>query len=616
MSAKPIDVGIDLGTSNCALAFYAGEEVPVQQLAIEQLEAPGQVLKRSSLPSAIYLPSERELDQSDCLLSWAQDPSESRSDQAIGQWAFQHGSLNPERLIVSAKSWLCFGQAHREDSILPFGAGSQVPKMSPVQASTEYLRHLSNALATELEENSWQDFGHCVVTVPASFDEIARHLTQKAVMDAGLECTLLEEPLAAFYGWVAQDEKHWRDQLEAKDLILVADLGGGTSDFSLIATGDQDGDLQLERIAVGRHLLLGGDNMDLALAFHLQVELEEQGHELDHWQLASLKLNCRQAKELLLAEPERDEVAISIASRGSSLFESSISCVLRRELIDRVILDGFFPLTELSEQPEVESSVGLREFGLPYVSDPAVSRHLSLFLSQSYQNVQQDERLAALLSEKQLDHERATLRPSKILFNGGVFRSELLRRRVQDLLSQWFGDEIAELSGAEYELSVAKGAAYYARAKRLNQGLRIRSGTSHSYYLGIEAGGMAIPGFKAPIKGLCIIPQATEEGQYLPLEDKEFALITGQPAQFMLFSSRLRAGDELGSMVGDAEKDLELSARLSITLPADEEHELGQRVPVRLDAEVTETGTLALYMKQVASDQKWQLEFDLRTYES
>ncbi|MFW7380684.1 MAG: Hsp70 family protein [Oligoflexus sp.] len=613
MNAGPLDVGIDLGTSNCALAYYQEDYPHIQQLAVEQLESPGHIFKRSTLPSAIYLPSEDEISPEDRQLSW---PSSEQLSGILGAYAFQHGSLNPERLISSAKSWLCFGQTHRDEAILPWGAGAGIPKMSPVQASAAFLKHLRQALAETTQQQDWPGSGHTVVTVPASFDEIARQLTVQAVQEAELgECTLLEEPLAAFYAWIAQDEKHWREQVEAGDLVLVCDVGGGTCDFSLIAVGDEDGQLQLERIAVGKHLLLGGDNMDLALAYHLQEELKAEGHELDHWQLLSLKLNCRQAKELLLAEPDRPEVALSIASRGSSLFASSISCKLTQELIDRVILEGFFPNTQADEYPMAESSVGLREFGLPYVNDPAISRHLALFLHQAFNNVEQDERLKDLLTTAHMDQELQFMRPTKVLFNGGVFQSQVLRSRVLDVLQSWLEETCHELTGGDFDLAVSRGAAYYARNKRLNQGLRIRSGTSRSYYLGIESGMMAIPGFRPPIKGLCVVPQGTEEGQSLSVEDREFALITGQEAQFQLFSSRLRAGDQVGSIVENAEKELEATARLTITLPADKDHQLGERVPVQLDAEVTETGTMSLFMKHLASEQKWQLEFDLRSYE-
>jgi hypothetical protein len=607
-------IGIDLGTSNCALTYYEEADTPAQQMRIEQLESPGRLIEPFTLPSALYLPREGEIETEDRRLSWTQ----ADTDQPIvGSWALQHGSLNPERLVSSAKSWLCYGRVHRQEAVLPWGAPAGVPKVSPVQASTLFLNHLRDALSHQLETHELPAETEVTVTVPASFDEVARRLTQEAAGAAHLpQHRLLEEPLAAFYAWISRDESLWREQVAAGDLVLVCDIGGGTSDFSLIAVGDDDGYLSLERIAVGRHLLLGGDNMDLALAFSTKQQLEAEGQEIDHWQLRSLILNAREAKEALLGDTDLESFPVAVASRGASLFSSTVSTQISRAMVDQIILNGFFPECPIDAEPEVKAGLGIQEFGLPYEQDPAVTRHLAQFLRQAKSNLATDERLRSLVPQDLQNDEQPILRPTKVLFNGGIFHSARLRERLLNVLRSWSNHDVDELTGADYDLAVAQGAAYYGKIRRSGKGLRVRSGTARSYYLGIESGMMAIPGYRPPVKGLCIVPQGTEEGQHLSVQNREFALITGQPAEFQLYSSRLRAGDQLGDEIADANRELEPAARLTITLPHESADEQEQRVPVTLDADVEETGGMALYMKHVASDQRWKLEFDLRNYES
>lgn len=609
MSIK--DLGIDLGTSNCAIAYVESESGDIKQVEITQVASPGAMISKSTMASALYSPREGEVLESDLNLPWTKTPQQ----HAVGFWALEHGSLNPDRVIVSAKSWLCFDQIARDEPILPWGSEDASIKRSPIDASKAYLSHLLSALRYELDQRLSESF-HTVLTVPASFDEVARKLTLQAAKDAGLDqITLIEEPLAAFYAWIANDTEHWRDQLSAGDLVLVCDVGGGTTDFSLISVmEDTKGLLQLERIAVGKHLLLGGDNMDLALAFALKMKLEAKGHSVDDWQMQSLRLAARSAKEQLLSHPEEQSYPISIASRGSSLFETSLSTELDRAMLDAIITEGFFPSCGATAQPKAASLEGLQEFGLPYENDPSITVHLASFLQKAYRNSQSDDRLKALTVEH-CDHDQKTLRPNKVLFNGGVFKAQSLQHRLVEVIKTWGLDDLDVLTGADLELSVSKGAAYYASVKRKGEGLKIRSGTARSYYLGVESSMMAIPGFTPPVKGICIIPQGSEPGQYLRLTSKEFGLITGKSAEFKLYSSSERAGDTIGLEVPDAEKHLDQAANLTLALPLADGKTTPERIPVVLDAHINEIGTMQLSMKHKHSDEHWNLEFDIRAHD-
>lgn len=609
MSVK--DVGIDLGTSNCAIAYVESDTREIKQVEIAQVESPGAIVSKATMPSALYSPRLGEVVDSDLNLPW----STKTPQNAVGSWALEHGSLNPDRVIVSAKSWLCFDQIARDEPILPWGAEDASIKQSPIDASKAYMAHLLSALRHKLDQELSESF-HTVLTVPASFDEVARKLTLKAAKDAGLDkITLIEEPLAAFYAWIANDTEHWRDQLSTGDLVLVCDVGGGTTDFSLIAVmEDAKGLMQLERIAVGKHLLLGGDNMDLALAFTLKMKLEAQGHSIDEWQMQSLRLAARSAKEHLLSHPEDETYPISIASRGSSLFETSISTELDRSMLEAIVSEGFFPICEATAEPKTSSLEALQEFGLPYENDPSITSHLASFLQKAYRNSQSDERLQALTSEH-CDIEKKLLRPNKILFNGGVFKAKSLQNRLIEVIKTWGFDDLDILTGADLELSVSKGAAYYASVKRKGEGLKIRSGTARSYYLGVESSMMAIPGFTPPVKGICIIPQGSEPGEYLRLTSKEFGLITGKSAEFKLYSSSERAGDSIGFEISDAEKTLDPAANLTLTLPLADGKSDPERIPVVLDAHIDEIGTMQLSMKHKHSKEHWNLEFDIRAHD-
>ncbi len=630
-------IGIDLGTTNSALAYSeAGEgaggttvdgnlvDGTIQVLQIPQLSAPGRIERLSTLPSCLYLPHTGELTAEQARLPWETEAG----PYVAGLWARIRGTEVPERLIASAKSWLCNGAVDRESPLLPWKSDLPAGRCSPIEASRRYLEHLLAAFAVERGSARGAGGETVVLTVPASFDEVARNLTYEAARRAGLtNPVLLEEPLAAFYAWLAHAERDWREQVAPGDVVLVCDVGGGTTDFSIIAVTDAGGQLELTRVAVGDHLLLGGDNMDLALAFGLRRDLEASGRTLDHWQFLSLVGAARAAKERLLSDESLDEAPVAVASRGSSLFAGTVSTRLTREQVTKSLTDGFFPLVKNGEMPLARRSVGIQEFGLAYESDPAISRHLARFLRRAWQNVRAQGATAAHIGapEKQsfsgnriagrMRDAEQCLMPTAVLFNGGVFNAPALRERVKALLADWNGGvPVKELAGAGMDLAVARGAAYYGKLRATGRGIRVQSGTARSYYVGVEEPRPAVPGYEPPVKGLCLVPQGTGEGTETRLGGQPFGLVVGEPVEFRFFSSAVRAGDQVGAVVEDATAELDESARLSITLPAADRRE-GDVVPVHLDAVINEVGVLKLYMQDVASGRKWDLEFNVRPHE-
>ena len=612
---KRYAVGIDLGTSNSALALTPAEpEGSAQVLAIPQLFSLQGVGKLDMLPSALYLPLENELSSAGATLPWEGDPLRAG---LVGQFAREQGALMPDRLVASAKSWLCNPHVNPEEPVLPWNSDLEpAQKVSPFQASVRYLRHLRQAFEGELLERgepAGSRAGEVVVTVPASFDDVARALTHRAALAAGWgEVTLLEEQQAAFYHWIAQSAGKWRDQVRPGDLVLICDVGGGTADFSLVAVSEQAGELQLERVSVGDHILLGGDNMDLALAYTLRAELEASGKKIDNWQFLSLIHSCRVGKEALFADAALSAYPISVPSRSASLFAGTVSTALTRATLDAVVLNGFFPRTGISEHPARRRNLGLKEFGLDYAADPALSRHLAFFLARSFKNTQASGALSALVA-RQVREEGGVqfICPTAILFNGGVFKASPLRGRVLELLTAWSGGRtVVELPESDFDLAVAKGAAVYARTRLMGEGIRIKAGTARSYYIGMEASMPAVPGMVPPLKAVCVVPHGMEEGSEESLTGQDFGLITGELVDFRFFSSNVRAGDLVGDLV-DAEEDLEETASLQVTLPPLEGRE-GAMIPVTLHSVVTELGTLELWMRHESSGQQWKLEFNVR----
>jgi molecular chaperone DnaK (HSP70) len=610
MNAR-FSLGIDLGTSNSAVAADNFESDEASIVEITQILRPNQIGESSTLPSALYLPHPDEFPADALQLPWVND---SRTT-IIGHFAREHGALMPDRLVTSAKSWLSNFHVDPRRPVLPWRSEIKEPKLSAFDCSRLYLEHLKEGFlyAEQLQGRTWDlSEGQIVLTVPASFDEVARNLTTEAAEAAGLgKVTLLEEPQAAFYAWTARAAGSWRSQVNSGDIILVCDVGGGTADFSLIAISGKEGNLELERISVGEHILLGGDNMDLALAYTLQAQLESAGKSLDAWQFLALTHAVSRAKVDLFNDESVAQAPISVPSRGSSLFAKTVSATLDRQTLEQVVLDGFFPITKVTDLPTEQRSSGLQEFGLPYASDPIVSKHLARFLTRSLLNVKASDSLKALVgaSAEASDY----LRPTAVLFNGGVFNAAPIRKRVLDLLGSWNrGQPVRELEGFQPDLAVAKGAALYGRHRATGKGIRIKAGTARSYYVGLESSMPAIPGFKPPIKALCVVPQGMEEGSELLIEEKEFGLMTGQPAEFRFFASEVRSGDAPGQIIANAENELEETSRLEVTLPAIEGLPEGQAIPVQMNPAVTELGNLELWMKHTDSDRRWKVEFQVR----
>lgn len=589
------------------------DDQSLEDLSILQVVAPNTVEARPGLASNIYIAAPDEFPADAFKLPNCDQPS----SQVVGAFAREHGAQVPDRLVASAKSWLCSTQIDHHEPILPWQSTSVETKLSPIDASRLYLESLAYGFtaAAETGQSDWSlDNTSVVLTVPASFDEVARSLTYEAAEAAGLgQVTLMEEPQAAFYAWLSQAGSDWRKQVATGDIILVCDVGGGTSDFSLICVSEVDGDLELERISVGEHLLLGGDNLDLALAHVLRYQMEGEGKSIDDWQFLALVHACRAAKETLFENLDLSEVPLSVPSRGSSLFAGSVATSLSRDTLNQIALDGFLPLIEPTVMPEARASAGLQEFGLAYESDPVLSKHLARFLARSLQNVKANPSLVGKFSDEVIGG--TFLKPTAVLFNGGFFNADPARERVLSLLNQWAGEAspVRELAGARYDKAVAHGAAYYGLNKLSGSGVRVKAGASRSYYIGLETAGLAIPGFKPPLKALCVVPQGMEEGSEEILDSKEFGLVTGESVTFRFFSSAIRSGDVVGTILPDAEKELEETLKLNMELTPLEGHATGEVVPVKLHARVTEMGTLDLWMQHTRSDHRWKLEFAVRT---
>lgn len=610
-------VGIDLGTSNCAIAVSRittpttpGDPKASEILEIAQIADAHSIEQRNTLPSAIYLPTKEEYSSGEFRLPW-EDQSISPSFVS-GFYARERGAETPERLVTSAKSWLCNPRIDRRSSVLPWQSSISQGKMSPLEASTRFLEHLREALLDSLSKKEAREVNlqECAIsiTVPASFDEVARTLTVEAATHAGFsDISLLEEPQAAFYDWIASHGSSWRTEVTPGELVLVCDVGGGTADFSLIAVTESDGNLDLQRVSVGRHILLGGDNMDLALAYHATSKITESGGSLDSWQSNVLVHLCRSAKETLLSDQSIDSVPISLPSRGADLFAEPLSTTLTREEVQGIVADGFFPSVASNAQPARPRSSGLKQMGLPYAADAALTRHLAQFLQHSLHLVEQDETLAAVQHHIR-DH---LIAPTAVLFNGGVFNASVFRERIQALLTEWRGEAVRELTGTDRDLAVAKGAAVYAEQNIVGRSFRIRSGVSRSYYVGIESAAPAVPGITPPVNGLCVVPLGTEEGASLSIHDAEFGLVVGEEVEFRLFFSEQRPQDETGTVIENADKVLSENAPLLMALDS-QDGETGAIVPVTLHAEITDVGIMELWMHHTESERKWKLEYNIR----
>jgi hypothetical protein len=604
-------IGIDLGTTHSALSYVDlqasdGEKADQGVLGIPQLSGPGTVEALPLLPSFLYLPHPDELAPGDLALPW----TNGQAAPVVGDMARSRGAATPIRLVSSAKSWLSHPSVDRRAPILPTDAPEEVERVSPLAASTRYLEHLKAAWNAAHPDAPFERQA-VTVTIPASFDPAARELTAEAAHNAGYGTpTLLEEPQAALYSWIQGSGGRWRKQVKAGDIVLVVDVGGGTSDFSLIAILERDGNLEPHRVAVGDHILLGGDNMDLALAHLVARKLQANGTQLDAWQMRALTYACRGAKEHLLADADATTWPIVVPSRGSKLIGGSIRTELTRDEVTTFITDGFFPRVDAGARPAVRTRAGLTQVGLPYAQDAAITRHLAAFLARQAGATAELEGFAA-------NPAHTFLHPTAVLFNGGVFKSDILAQRVMDTLNDWLAAEGADgarmLEGADLDLAVARGAAYYGYARR-GGGVRIRGGTARSYYVGIESSMPAIPGFEPPLEALCVAPFGMEEGSELELPGQEFGLVVGEPVHFRFFGSSVRRQDHIGDVLESWSTDeLQELNEIQATLPA-EGRTPGDVVQVRLHAVATEAGTLELVA--VARDgQRWKVEFDVRSTE-
>ncbi|MFM8271201.1 MAG: Hsp70 family protein [Gemmata sp.] len=610
-------VGIDLGTTNSALAYVdtgAGKDAKVTPFPIPQVVAQGSVEERPLLPSFLYLPGEGEQPAGALKLPW-----DAKRDYSVGEFARAFGSQVPTRLVSSAKSWLCHTGADRKAPILPHRApDTGARKVSPVDATTRYLKHVAEAwnhqIAKDVAANRLEA-QEIVLTVPASFDAGARELTVEAARAAGFEhLTLLEEPQAAFYAWLDRTGDEWRKQVSVGELVLVADVGGGTTDFTLIEVGEEGGNLALTRLAVGDHLLLGGDNMDLTLAYHVAQALAAKGTKLDAGQMVQLTYACRNAKEELFARPKLQSAPVTVLGKGRSIVGGTIKHDLSRADVEKVLVDGFFPDCARDAQPGAGRSSGLAELGLPYVADAGITRHLASFLARQAEALATREAPAGAAKKKKAGSEAASV-PGAILFNGGVFKGDVLRSRLLGVLGAWAKsaktDATRELPGADLDLAVARGAAYYGLVKR-GKGVRIRGGTARAYYIGVETNMPAVPGFAPPIKAICVAPFGMEEGTEADVPSYEVGVRVGTEAEFRVLGSTVRRDDGPGAVVEEWEGQIDELSPVKTTLAAKDTAAGGSVVPVHLHSKVTAVGQLELWLQSRDGKNKWKLEFNAR----
>ena len=582
-------IGIDLGTTNSALAYRRLEtaDAPVESLAIPQLVDLATVEGRTTLPSFMHI----GIDAEQGAPGWTEG-----ENWSIGEHARRRAAEQPGRTVAAAKSWLCHSRVDRHEAILPWGAPEEVEKCSPVEASKRYLKHLAGAWNAQFPDAPFAE-QQLVLTVPASFDASARELTSLAAKEAGLpeHYILLEEPQSAIYAWLAQVGDSWRKQLNKDDTLLVCDVGGGTTDFTLVRVEDEDGDLVLRRVAVGNHILVGGDNMDLFTAHLAQQAFAGQGVTVDAWQSTALWHACRQAKENLLADEGAETHAVTILGRGRKVIGGNISVDLNRQHVSDALLEGFFPTCALDDRPQRAQLSGFRELGLPYEHDTAITRHLAAFLGMHAVG-------------------GASVRPTHVLFNGGVFKSDIFKNRLMELMGSWFDEAPQLLDGnADLDHSVATGAAFYGAVKQ-GGGVRIRGGTARAYYLGIETAGLAIPGAPRPLNAFCVVPAGMEEGSEIEVPGDSFGLVTGEPAHFRVLSSAVRKQDQPGDMLASwTEDELQESDSLEAELPvAEGVEESSGYIPVRFESRVTELGIFELWCVSTITDHRWKLEFSVR----
>ncbi|MDP9112804.1 MAG: hsp70 family protein [Acidobacteriota bacterium] len=557
-----MNIGIDLGTTNSALAYIDSTDQAdyptIHVLDVPQYVAQGRVELRRTLPSFLFLGDQ----------------------EYIGVYALEQGAIVPTKSVNSAKSWLSNPAVDRTAKILPWDAQEGGRVLSPVEVSTRILKHLADAW--QKQQGSAIAEHNVTLTVPASFDEEARELTVMAAREAGIDkLTLLEEPAAAFYSWIANDLTRSQKSLFDGQTVLVCDVGGGTSDFTLIRVAREGDRIDFTRTAVGQHLLLGGDNLDLTLAWLVEAKL---GKTLSIRQRSGLRRQCAAAKERLLADPTLPSAEITVLGGGSSLVGGTLKTEITREEVLELALDGFLPMCELADRPKEEERSPFRELGLPYVSDPAVTRHLAAFLASAGDAV-----------------------PDAILFNGGFFIPDILRQRVADVLEHWYGRRPLILDNRDLDLAVAVGAAYYSYVRSTGQGLLVRGGLPRAYFIGLGGDG-------EQLRTLCLVPRGSEEGSTVEIDPGNLQLVANKPVSFRLYSSRARTEDHPGDVVEFPRESVEGEPHLHAPLNAVLRFgKAGERlVPVKLGAKLTEVGTLEIWADSKESEHRWRLQFELR----
>ncbi|MBN1590201.1 MAG: Hsp70 family protein [Pirellulales bacterium] len=595
-------VGIDLGTTNSAVTYIDTDEPDwrIRTFAVPQLVAAGQIEARDTLPSFHYEPTSEEQAGRSFQMPWEEESSGS----IVGVLARDQGTMTPGRMIASAKSWLCHSGVDRTANLLPWQGAAEVARLSPVEVSGRYLNHIRKAWDAAMGDAPLAE-QDVVLTLPASFDEIARELTVKAAARAGLaRVVLIEEPQAAFYAWIDAHRDTWATRVEPGQKILVCDCGGGTSDFTLIRVRrTADGCVQFHRVAVGEHLILGGDNLDLALARHLEQRLVGDGR-LEPRQWAVLVCQCRAVKETLLGADAPERLTVNLPGAGTRLIGGGLRVEVTRVEVAELLLEGFFPRTQFDESPRNLAS-GFQEFGLPFAPEPAVTRYLAAFLrNHRFAGVEYDSPVGQAGSGTQAAD---AARPDVVLFNGGLFESTQIRSRVLEVIRGWFdadepGWEPVVLANERLDLAVARGAAYYGMVRR-GHGVRIAAGLARTYYIGVES--------ERP-SAVCLVPAGAEPGGEIAPVDREFRLLVSTPVEFPLLASSTRLTDAPGEVVAIDREQMTPLPPIRTVLRKRRKGDADE-VSVRLHAALSEIGTLELWCEQVDGPGRWRLQFDVRS---
>ena len=586
-------VGIDLGTTNSAVNYVdtVTDERAIHTFSIPQLVAIGEVERRETLPSFHYEPTADEAGENGLALPW----TGSSDKYAVGVFARDHGRAVPGRLIESAKSWLCHSGVDRKANLLPWHGSPDVDALSPVDVSARYLTHIRQAWDHEFPDNRLAD-QDVVLTIPASFDEVARELTMAAARQAGLpRVVLIEEPQAAFYSWVYSHRDDWEEHVAAGQTILICDIGGGTSDLTLIHVRPAAGDkVQFHRVAVGDHLMLGGDNLDLALAHMIEQKLVPGG-KLEPRQWSVLVPTCRHLKETMLGDDAPDAYTVNLPGTGRKLIGGGIRTEVSRDEVVQTLVEGFLPEATLADKPQRRQS-GFQEFGLPYAADAGITRYLAAFVKSHADQTAADP------------DATNSGRPDIVLFNGGFFASPILRERLLNTLTSWFNDDDPDwkplvLDNARLDLAVARGAAYFGMVRR-GVGVKIIAGLARSYYIGVEQAGKPA--------ALCLIAAGTEPSPEARSIDQKFEVLTGEPVQFPIFVSGTRLTDKPGQLVSIDEEQMSSLPPIRTVLQSKKKGEHSS-VQAAIATRLTEIGTLEMWCHQVDGSRRWQLQFDVRS---